>query len=301
VNPIDLKTTLSDDLARVISLRKTMEREVFDHLRIDFPVHSLVYVDYVRGGQADTITVQEAWEAAGGNPGIKATKAELLEALRMLDDVCDEASQEQAQQPSPSPKTCSDCGKALSQTEIEYYGSTCEQCEGKRFHAVQSEVQRPSGGEVVHYEPVSGCRECRHADYVSGGWYRCLKTPGQSQRFDDEGRPIKPPAWCPLPTLATKPEPMTWRDIETAPKDGSLFLCWVAAVRYGETDEGQQYQQDASQVDFCQWRNCDESPNGGYFDACCGQIADVQHVTHWMPLPDAPGITSTSTKEPSHD
>ena len=79
-----------------------------------------------------------------------------------------------------------------------------------------------------------------------------------------------------------------WLPIESAPKDGALFLCWVSAVRFGETDEGQQYQQDASQVDFCSWRVCDESPTGGYFDACCGQIADLQHITHWMPLPPPP-------------
>lgn len=51
----ELKTALSDDLARVINLRKSMEREVLDHLRIDFPVHSQVYVDYTRGGQVYTI------------------------------------------------------------------------------------------------------------------------------------------------------------------------------------------------------------------------------------------------------
>lgn len=79
-----------------------------------------------------------------------------------------------------------------------------------------------------------------------------------------------------------------WLPIETAPKDGSLFLCWVQAVRYGETDEGQQYQQDASEVDFCRWCVCDESPNGGYFDNMAGQIADLQHVTAWQPLPNPP-------------
>lgn len=42
-------------------------------------------------GGAEAITVQEAWEAAGGSPGVKATKQELLEALRQLDKVCDEA------------------------------------------------------------------------------------------------------------------------------------------------------------------------------------------------------------------
>lgn len=39
----------------------------------------------------ELISVQEAWEAAGGNPGIKATKAELLHTLNVLDQVCDEA------------------------------------------------------------------------------------------------------------------------------------------------------------------------------------------------------------------
>ncbi len=41
----------------------------------------------------DVISIQEAWEACGGNPGIKATKAELIEALKQLDSVCDEADQ----------------------------------------------------------------------------------------------------------------------------------------------------------------------------------------------------------------
>jgi len=40
----------------------------------------------------ETITVQEAWELAGGNPGIRATRQELAEALRQLDAVCDEAA-----------------------------------------------------------------------------------------------------------------------------------------------------------------------------------------------------------------
>lgn len=45
-----------------------------------------------------TITVQEAWEAAGGNPGIKATKEELITALQLLDKVCDEAPQAEPEQ-----------------------------------------------------------------------------------------------------------------------------------------------------------------------------------------------------------
>lgn len=78
-----------------------------------------------------------------------------------------------------------------------------------------------------------------------------------------------------------------WKPIETAPKDGTMFLCWVSAVRYGETDDGQQYQQDASQVDFCMWRTQTDM-NAGWFDPFCGQIGDAQDVTHWMPLPAPP-------------
>lgn len=60
------------------------------------------------------------------------------------------------------------------------------------------------------------------------------------------------------------------------------------AVRYGETDEGQQYQEDVSQADFCHWQSHDDAPNGGWFEPCCGQIGDGQDVTHWLPLPPAP-------------
>lgn len=92
------------------------------------------------------------------------------------------------------------------------------------------------------------------------------------------------------------PEPLRWQPIETAPKDGTMFLCWVSAVRYGETDEGQQYQQDASQIDFCWWRPpFDGVPDSDYFDNASGQVGDSQAVTHWMPLPAAP-----AAQEPQH-
>ncbi len=57
-----------------------------------------------------------------------------------------------------------------------------------------------------------------------------------------------------------------WLPIESAPRDGTLFLCWVSAVRSGETDEGQPYQQVASQVDFCSWRDVPSDLPG--HDAC---------------------------------
>lgn len=40
------------------------------------------------------ISIHEAWVAAGGNPGINASKDDLLVALKMLDRVCDEADQQ---------------------------------------------------------------------------------------------------------------------------------------------------------------------------------------------------------------
>lgn len=91
--------------------------------------------------------------------------------------------------------------------------------------------------------------------------------------------------------------PPAWQPIETAPRDGSTFLCWVSAVLYGETDEGQQYQEDVSQADFCQWQSFEEAPDGGWFEPCCGQIGDSQGVTHWMPLPAAPGATPPSAAQ----
>lgn len=127
----------------------------------------------------------------------------------------------------------------------------------------------PEGYAVVPVEPTPAMRLAgrKAPDMVDDLWRAML-------------------AAAPVPAA---PVVAPWQPIETAPKDGSLFLCWVSAVRYGETDEGQQYQQDASQADFCSWRDnpCD-LPGHGYFDPCCGQIADAQGVTHWMPIPAAP-------------
>jgi hypothetical protein len=82
---------------------------------------------------------------------------------------------------------------------------------------------------------------------------------------------------------------LAWQPIETAPKDGTMFLCWVGAERWSAIDgEGSGRAHDVSQIDFCWWRRVHESPDGGYFDNASGQFGDSQGVTHWMPLPDAP-------------
>ena len=76
-----------------------------------------------------------------------------------------------------------------------------------------------------------------------------------------------------------------WQPIETAPKDGGMFLGWVGASKFGEDDDGNRYEDDCSQVDFCWWCT---SEHGGYFDTAGAPIADHWGVTHWMPLPAPP-------------
>jgi hypothetical protein len=51
--------------------------------------------DGISSGEA-MVSVREAWEAAGGNPGITPTRAELFEALRQLDQVCDDVDARRA-------------------------------------------------------------------------------------------------------------------------------------------------------------------------------------------------------------
>jgi hypothetical protein len=85
--------------------------------------------------------------------------------------------------------------------------------------------------------------------------------------------------------LIERVEKSQWQPIETAPKDGRMFLGWVSAIQYGESDDGSPYETDVSDHDFCQWRDL---PDGGYFENMMGKVGDASHITHWMPLPAAP-------------
>jgi hypothetical protein len=83
-----------------------------------------------------------------------------------------------------------------------------------------------------------------------------------------------------------------WQPIDTAPKDGRMFLGWVDAVRYGESDEGRAFETNVSEHDFCRWNE-----HHGYFENMMGQIGDAYHVTHWQPLPAPPAALSQKAGE----
>lgn len=79
-----------------------------------------------------------------------------------------------------------------------------------------------------------------------------------------------------------------WRDINTAPKDGSLFLCWVESVRYEDDEEtGDVRAVDVSAPDFGRWSALSEGSDG-YYEPLAGLPGDHGAPTHWMPPPASP-------------
>jgi hypothetical protein len=101
----------------------------------------------------------------------------------------------------------------------------------------------------------------------------------------------------PIDAASAAVESAWWRPIETAPKDGSVFIGWVSAERWSAVDGGGSGRaHDVSQADFCWWRKDADAPNGGYFDSGAGQIGDAQEVTRWMPMPVAPNVSKYAPK-----
>ncbi len=79
-----------------------------------------------------------------------------------------------------------------------------------------------------------------------------------------------------------------WRDISTAPKSGDWFKADVWAVLEGENDEPAGYRYtDATLRDSEWYDNGGNQLNWTYTDSA-GEKR-TRRVTHWMPLPLAPG------------
>jgi hypothetical protein len=49
-----------------------------------------------RTSELETMTLQEVWEAAGGNPGVTPTREDVVATLRILDEVCDGEDEQSA-------------------------------------------------------------------------------------------------------------------------------------------------------------------------------------------------------------
>lgn len=84
-----------------------------------------------------------------------------------------------------------------------------------------------------------------------------------------------------------------WLPIETVPTDGSMFIVWVAAVRFQEDEDGRLHEHDASTADFAAWRADPE--HGGYVDCFGAPHGDGGGPTHWQPI--TPPIAALAAKE----
>lgn len=82
-------------------------------------------------------------------------------------------------------------------------------------------------------------------------------------------------------SVAAQPQGV-WLPIESAPRDGTMFLCWVDAVRYGEDDDGRAFETDVSAMDFCEWRGMGDGD--GFWMPYASPHGDGELVTHWMPI-----------------
>lgn len=90
-SPVGVEAALRDALQGLIDFIE------IDNLPMDADAMFIAKRALAQQPAADTVTVQQAWEWAGGNPGIKATRTDLEQALRDLDAVCDAADT----QPTP--------------------------------------------------------------------------------------------------------------------------------------------------------------------------------------------------------
>lgn len=108
--------------------------------------------------QQDTMTVQEVWVAAGGNPGMRATKQDVLDALKLLDEVCEEADRKPAQQ---EPVTDEE-NERFSRDVSNFKGTD----EAATMYALEKFLKGRRAEQPVH-QHEEPCKHC-HGEGVDG-------------------------------------------------------------------------------------------------------------------------------------
>lgn len=159
-------------------------------------------------------------------------------------------------------------------------------------------TERPLGGEAT---PPQELLEVVAA-FVLGGWSKVVSpsAPEELLRVIVEGQQHSPigevvvrPYLLPerraesarqhaaydeaIGGLPVEPTPQEWRDISTAPKDGTRILVWRA-----------------SRVRLMHWKALAGHKDGGHWDEWGLRLKELAaQPTHWMPLPPAPGPVSS--------
>jgi hypothetical protein len=91
-----------------------------------------------------------------------------------------------------------------------------------------------------------------------------------------------------LAALAQRPEQWISVDDPRRPKPREVILVAVAWMRRGEDDEGRLFETSGVDVTEGEWVGPSEH-GAGYFASFQGEHGDSYGVTHWMPMPAAPG------------
>ena len=170
---------------------------------------------------------------------------------------------------------------------IDAYAETRHRCGG--IYNARTEAARKA---VI--EALSGVQALSAAPAVPAGWKAVPVNPTpemwKAAKSVPDPNPPYPPhyglVWDAM--LAASPTPPAeqqatketsggfhvWRDISTAPKDGSRFV--AIGYNYGLYSEGRH-------ICVAQWFR------GGWMETSdWNEASELQHLTHWMPLPSPP-------------
>lgn len=110
--------------------------------------------------QTSAITPDELWAAINGNPGIRPTKNEALEAAKACADAVDEA--DNATPPAPAPQCIADLiGEAATEAAHRYPPD----------RAVDDPIGETGAARTDEY----GYQECARRAFAAGAQWACLQ------------------------------------------------------------------------------------------------------------------------------